>query len=887
MGLRTYTNKFNRGEVDPKAIARQDVERIRNSGAYMENWMPVRLGPMQYRPGFEFIGRSDTFLGSYFLPFVASTNDTALLEITSLGSNNGQLRVWRDDAVITRVQTLAAITNGGFGSSIAGWNDVSTGSGFAIWATLLQAANIVGDGVNPGALRQMVTLVTSGVEHALRFRILFYPIVVKIGTAAGLGDIFEGEMKPGWHSLAFTPTTNFYVEFSNTRFNTACFDSVSIEGTGDLTLPIIVPESLLSIRYAQSADVMFLAGDGIIQQRIERRGPRSWSVVQYQSDDGPFEAINTTPITLTSSAVRGSVNITASAPFFKPGHEGALFKLITTGQSATVTAAGDNVFSNSIRVFGSGTVRTFAITIAEIVPPLVATITLQRSLDNTTWQDYATFSAPVVTTSNDGLDNQLVYYRIGVKTGDYTSGALTASLTYGNGSTSGLVRIDRYSSSQFVLASVIKDLGSTTATRDWYEGSWSGVRGYPSAVALFEGRLWWAGKNKLWGSVSDVYDSFDRDIEGASSSIERTIGFGPVDRVEWLFPTSRLIMGLASNDVTVRSNSFGEILTSLNTNLRKGSTQGAAPRDVCEVDDRLYFVQRSLRKIFEVEYSSDSDSYPSIDMNVLTPSLFGSDIVRIAVTRQPETRIWVVLADGTMCVYLREKAEDVAGWCRVTVPFATILDVVSLPGTPEDLLYIVVDSTKMDYPALLKLSRFDQSIGGFTSKHLDYSLTLSSPGLTFPVAHLKNGTVVRVWGSGEDRGEFTVTGGNITVPTNWSSMVVGVPYTAAYRSNKLTDYMDGWVLNQNKRITRLGMVLQDVWPGSLKYGSDADHLDPMPLIENGTTYASNATQSTYDELPFEFNGTYDSDSRYYLQATGPCTVLAVTIEVDDPNYTPQ
>jgi hypothetical protein len=52
------------------------------------------------------------------------------------------------------------------------------------------------------------------------------------------------------------------------------------------------------VRFDQSADVLFVACEGHQQRRIERRGTspnaRSWSVVLYQPEDGPFDLLNVT-----------------------------------------------------------------------------------------------------------------------------------------------------------------------------------------------------------------------------------------------------------------------------------------------------------------------------------------------------------------------------------------------------------------------------------------------------------------------------------------------------------------------------------------------------------------------------------------------------------------
>ena len=63
-------------------------------------------------------------------------------------------------------------------------------------------------------------------------------------------------------------------------------------------------------------------------------------------------------------------------------------------------------------------------------------------------------------------------------------------------------------------AEVLKHFGnSNVATTSWAEGAWSNYRGWPSAVAFYEGRLWWAGKDKIYASVSDAFSSFDDTIE--------------------------------------------------------------------------------------------------------------------------------------------------------------------------------------------------------------------------------------------------------------------------------------------------------------------------------------------------------------------------------------
>jgi hypothetical protein len=85
-----------------------------------------------------------------------------------------------------------------------------------------------------------------------------------------------------------------------------------------------------------------------------------------------------------------------------------------------------NTFTDVIPIVGTGTNRDIHVT---ITGTFVATITLQSSTDGTTWSDATTWTVPVSTTFNDGLSSNL-FYRIGVKTGDFTSRFGTATAAF-------------------------------------------------------------------------------------------------------------------------------------------------------------------------------------------------------------------------------------------------------------------------------------------------------------------------------------------------------------------------------------------------------------------------------------------------------------------------
>jgi hypothetical protein len=228
------------------------------------------------------------------------------------------------------------------------------------------------------------------------------------------------------------------------------------------------------------------------------------------------------------------------------------------------------------------------------------------------------------------------------------------------------------------------------ATEIWAEGDWSSKKGWPSSVAFYEGRLWWSGLTKFWGSVSDAFNSFDDTVDGDSGTISGAIGSGPVDTVNWLMPLLRLIIGTQGAEASLRSSSFDEPLTPTNFGVKYPSTQGSAGVAAVKIDSSAIFVQRSGTRIYELTYDSSVYDYVSNDMTTLCPEICQPSIIAIGAHRQPDTRIHCVRSDGKVAIQVYDKSEDVRCW----VLFETdglVEDVVTLPGNVEDRVYYVVN----------------------------------------------------------------------------------------------------------------------------------------------------------------------------------------------------
>jgi hypothetical protein len=888
---------FNRGVVSKLGLGRLDIARMGMSAEKQTNWMPRVLGSMMLRPGLQHIGESrGVGIETLVKPFIFNQNDSAILEFST-----NTMRVWVNDALVTHDQTTddTVIVNGNFSTGIDLGNWVKANEAGATSTISGGWLRMSGTGTNFARTRQEVTISggDSAKLHSFEVTVIKGPVFLRIGTTAGASDIYsEQELGRGRHQLRFTPgVTTVHFELSSVRNYETQVDFCRIVSSA--TEFMSIPEAwsgsqqLADMRFSQSGDVIFMTW-GFQARRIERRENDQWSVIFYDTENGPFRVENTTEITLTASAISGGgISLTSSKSLFDTGHIGALFRMSSLDQTVIKDITAEDQWSEPIKVIGTGSARNFTYT---ITGTLVAGTfwQIQRStLEPGAWV-WAGIKGPPTgqgpASFYDGFDEQIMWYRIGVIAGDYGAGqgAMEVKLEYSAGSITGVVRITGITTDVLATADVLDPLGGTAATKFWSEGAWSVFRGFPTAVALYEGRLWWVGSDNIWGSASDAYHDFDDLAEGDSATIARRIGEGPIESIHWLLPAGRLLMGTAENSknvapelisqdnpLSIRSSSFGEPLTPTNFNIKDDTARGA-------------FVDRSGQRLYELTSGAKQGSgglsdYSAEDLSLFAPDFNEVGIDRIAVQIKPDVRIHCVRSDGTAGVLIFDRAENVICWVEV-VTDGSITDVAVLPGTVEDQIYYMVnrfiDSSQHYY--LEKWAMESEAIGGLLNKQADSFKVYDGSATTTPfgttdLVHLKDETVV-VWADGKDVGEHTVSSaGGITLLVAASKVIAGLGYTAQYKSAKLAT-LEGVGLNRRRNVRQIGFTLLNTHYQGIKYGPDFTQLSDLPQVEEGLETPVDTIWAEYDQDLTAFGGEWHTDSRICLQASAPRPCQIVT-----------
>ena len=657
------------------------------------------------------------------------------------------------------------------------------------------------------------------------------------------------------------------------------------------------------LRWEQSGNVLFVSNysrssSAYKQRRIARtqEGAESWSVTEYDPEDGPFRIINTSNKKLSPSALTGNITLSSDSPTFKTGHEGALFKITSIGQQVEITVTDGDQFSDSIRVSGVTDSRLFDILVSDH-DSASNTVRVQRSIgEEGSWADVSglSWTSTIATTHNDGLDNQIVFYRIGSGSTDIgsTTDTITAQLTYASGGITGIARVVSVPSATESSAIVLKAFGSTAESELWSEGDWSTLRGFPSAVVLHEGRLVWAGKSKLWASISDAFESFDDETEGESGPINLTVGKGPVDTIEWLVSLTRLILGGQGSEKEAKTSSLEEPLTPTNFALRDLATLGSANVQAVQVDKSAYFVDRSGVRVYEVRTADNGLDLSAIDRTIVVPEIGEPGISRMAVQRQPDTRLHCPRSDGTVALLVTDPAENVLAWLDIETGDAdgtngVVEDVAVLPGTVEDDVYYlvkrVIDGGTVRY--VEKWAKESEARGGAANKQADSFIVQNSTATTtFSGLDHVVGETVSVWGSTDDLGTYAVSStGEVTgISQASTTMVAGLPYTATFKSAKLPYAASyGSALTQAKRIDHVSFILADTHACGIQYGPSTDRLQGLPAMEDAKRVSTSAVWESYDAEPIPFDGNWDTDARIVLvgQSPKPVTVLGAVLGI--------
>ncbi len=561
---------------------------------------------------------------------------------------------------------------------------------------------------------------------------------------------------------------------------------------GSVPFELVTPYAhgeVAGLKFVQSADTMFLVHPDHMPYELTRADHDDWSISAMVPEWGPFLDENETAITMTPSAVTGAgIDLVASAAGFSYGeagfnanHIGSLWK-ISGKQTSSASISAQNTWVTALEIDAGQAI------VISLSGTWVATVTLQRSFDaGGTWVDYITYTSNASTEVIEARDD--VQYRLGVDTGDYTSGTVVAELAIPE--QSGYLEITAVTDTTNAVATVIEDLPSTSAVATWSEGAWSDLRGYPRAIAFYELRLVLAATSThpqtLWSSRIDDFTNFET---------------GTLDSNAWTYQLAaenvNSIMSLVTGDILYIMTAGGEwrigsrdqATTPTNVTVHRESTDGAYDTQAFKAGHVVFFVLRSGRAVHMMVYNYRIDGWETHDVSFVAEDLLSGGIEEMLIFNDPDDTMVLRGTNGSLvfCNYDLRNSTFAYSLHEIGGDATTVVEsMATIPGADYDEVWLLVkrtvNSSVVRYVEQIQTHVWtDHADAIFVDCALTYdgAATDSLSGLD----HLE-GETVDILGDGAAHAQKTVASGAITLDREVSVAHVGYGYTAKMKTLQL------------------------------------------------------------------------------------------------------
>jgi len=267
---------FTGGELSPRLDGRNDLAKYASGCKTLQNMIVYPHGSAARRPGTTFVAEVKTSSAfTRLIPFEFSTTQTYILEF-----GDDYIRFYKDSgAILETNKTITAITKANPGVVTATAHGFSNGD----------------------------TVVISGV----------------VGMTQVNGKRFK---------VASVATDTFALQdIDGNNVNTTSYTTYVSGGVANRVYTLATTyetADLAELKFAQSADVMYICHPDYVPKKLSRTGHTSWTITDVEFTNGPYLDDNITAVTLNSSThtVGTARDLTASAATFVSTDVGRLVR---------------------------------------------------------------------------------------------------------------------------------------------------------------------------------------------------------------------------------------------------------------------------------------------------------------------------------------------------------------------------------------------------------------------------------------------------------------------------------------------------------------------------------------------------------------------------------
>lgn len=503
-------------------------------------------------------------------------------------------------------------------------------------------------------------------------------IVTIEGTAVRRsGTRFVSEVSESSDSTRLVPfiysTTQAYVlEFGAGYFRVYRNEALVVYGElwtptdpGLVGTPLVVStpyaaEDVFGLRFAQTADTLYVAHAKYPVHKVARQRDDLWSNTEIFFEDGPYLPVNREGTLMSPHQVGGTDCIVTADQEYGINNDRGFLDDDTHSDVGRSIRLGHDVGSGELPKWGWGYIAS-----------------------------------------------------VGSVSGGYALAHYTAGAVDGNG---------LMLSAKVNVRGVFADAGagfSNGDTEQWHLGAWHGREGtaganYPQVVTLAEQRLVLCGEpntpQTLHASVSGSFENFagtgeytypaDPSVQD-DNALNFELGTDQVNDIRYAKVQQSLLLGTSHGIFPVQAGSAREAVTPTNINVPEATLSGAARIGAIKAGNAILYIGRDGRHLRKLHFSFDVDTFVSEDLTRLATHVLDRGAVEMDYAQESDSTVLVVTQEGRLATMAHAPEEQVWGWSRQVIggsfanDIARVKSVAVIPSQDEshDQIWLIVERT--------------------------------------------------------------------------------------------------------------------------------------------------------------------------------------------------
>ena len=582
----------------------------------------------------------------------------------------------------------------------------------------------------------------------------------------------------------------------------------------------------------------------------------------------------------------GTVTLTASSATFvtgTSGHIGALFKITHKRLQTSIVgnATATEIIGSAIDAKGLWTLTSKG--------NWGGQFEIQRLADGTNWETFRTYASRL--SAGQGSFNAQkthieeddgIQYRISAV---ITGGTLEVVFEVDTSTQDSIFRITATASTTSATATAVIAAPDNVAAKRWAEGSWSAVRGYPSAITFHDERIVYgfsdSDQQNIWLSETGRFEDFEAGLKDADAF---TLTLPTADRGRWLGSLEILAAGTSGGEWRIRATTLDAKLTPDDWEMKEQTTYGSADIQAMEVNEAIIFIDYVARKVREYTFSDPKQKYVSPDLTALAEDITSGGITSVAVQKNPDSIIWFTISNSPYLISMTyEREQNVVAFAEHPLGGDGIAESVCItPSTDEDVITLTaqrtINGSTVRFIEEMQPRNWGSTISAADSFFVDAGIVDTNGLVTIAgLGHLE-GEEVAVLVDGAVQASKTVSNSQITIDEAGDRAVVGLSYE--YQVSPMRpDIVTQAGTTHGSIMIVPEIVLSLFASGGVEYGDGTN----QKAVDFRTIepYGSPPDLFTGDTDALAFDGGFTKDVDIVISGSDPlpCTLRAIILRI--------